>query len=112
MGKIIKQLEDDGLMDDTFIFHYGDHGGVLPGGKSWERFAASHPRARMIQEYPEQRLGRLFEELKVPHVFMKPVFEASPDVFLPTRAGHLNPGAQDLAARTILKKLTEVGLVD
>ena len=35
MGGIIKQLEEDGLMDDTFIFHYGDHGGVLPGGKGY-----------------------------------------------------------------------------
>lgn len=35
MGSIIKQLEEDGLMDDTFIFHYGDHGGVLPGGKGY-----------------------------------------------------------------------------
>jgi len=35
IGKIVKQLEDDGLLDDTFIFHYGDHGGVLPGGKGY-----------------------------------------------------------------------------
>ncbi|WP_221409039.1 sulfatase family protein [Reichenbachiella versicolor] len=35
IGRLIKQLEDDGLMDDTFIFHYGDHGGVLPGGKGY-----------------------------------------------------------------------------
>lgn len=35
VGKTIAQLEADGLMDDTFIFHYGDHGGVLPGGKGY-----------------------------------------------------------------------------
>lgn len=35
MGKLIQQLEEDGLMDDTFIFQYGDHGGVLPGGKGY-----------------------------------------------------------------------------
>ncbi|MDD2600377.1 MAG: sulfatase, partial [Kiritimatiellae bacterium] len=35
MGAIIKQLEEDGVMDDTFIFHYGDHGGVLPGSKGY-----------------------------------------------------------------------------
>lgn len=35
IGQTIKQLEEDGLMDDTFIFHYGDHGGVLPGGKGY-----------------------------------------------------------------------------
>ena len=80
--------------------------------EGWERFAASHPRARMIQDYPEQRFSRLFEDLRVPGVFMKSVSEANLDVFLPTRAGHLNPGAHDLVARTILEKLTEVGLVD
>jgi len=35
IGEVIAQLEEDGLMDDTFIFHYGDHGGVLPGGKGY-----------------------------------------------------------------------------
>ena len=33
IGKFLKKLEEDGLMDDTFIFYYGDHGGVLPRGK-------------------------------------------------------------------------------
>lgn len=35
VGETIAQLEEDGLMDDTFIFQYGDHGGVLPGGKGY-----------------------------------------------------------------------------
>ena len=29
------QLEEDGLLDDTFIFYFGDHGGVLPRGKGY-----------------------------------------------------------------------------
>ena len=37
IGKFIDQLEADGLLDDTFIFHYGDHGGVLPGSKGYAR---------------------------------------------------------------------------
>jgi arylsulfatase A-like enzyme len=37
MGRILRQLEEDNLLDDTFIFHYGDHGGVLPGGKGYAR---------------------------------------------------------------------------
>lgn len=37
MGNIITRLEKDGLLDDTFIFHYGDHGGVLPGSKGYAR---------------------------------------------------------------------------
>lgn len=35
IGKFIDQLEADGLLDDTFIFQYGDHGGVLPGSKGY-----------------------------------------------------------------------------
>ena len=35
IGEFIKQLEADGLLDDTFVFHYGDHGGVLPGSKGY-----------------------------------------------------------------------------
>jgi len=35
IGRLIDQLEADGLLDDTFIFHYGDHGGVLPGSKGY-----------------------------------------------------------------------------
>ncbi len=35
LGNFIQQLEDDGLLDDTFIFYYGDHGGILPRGKGY-----------------------------------------------------------------------------
>ncbi|TLX77046.1 sulfatase [Labilibacter sediminis] len=35
IGKVLNQLKEDNLMDDTFIFYYGDHGGVLPGSKGY-----------------------------------------------------------------------------
>jgi arylsulfatase A-like enzyme len=35
IGKFIARLEADGLMEDTIIFYYGDHGGVLPRGKGY-----------------------------------------------------------------------------
>ncbi|MEO0509922.1 MAG: sulfatase [Verrucomicrobiota bacterium] len=37
IGKFIDELEAQELLDDTFIFHYGDHGGVLPGSKGYAR---------------------------------------------------------------------------
>lgn len=33
LGAILKQLEDDGLLENTIIFFYGDHGGPLPRQK-------------------------------------------------------------------------------
>ena len=35
MGKFIADLEDQGLMEDTVIFYFGDHGGVLPRSKGY-----------------------------------------------------------------------------
>ncbi|QBY04261.1 hypothetical protein E2K93_07600 [Thalassotalea sp. HSM 43] len=35
MGAVIKQLEQDGELENTFIFYFGDHGGVLPGSKGY-----------------------------------------------------------------------------
>lgn len=33
IGVILKQLEEDGLLDSTLVFFYGDHGGPLPRQK-------------------------------------------------------------------------------
>lgn len=35
MGTFIDQLKADGVYDNTIIFYYGDHGGVLPRGKGY-----------------------------------------------------------------------------
>ncbi len=35
MGEFLQQLKEDGLEEDTIIFYYGDHGGVLPRGKGY-----------------------------------------------------------------------------
>ena len=35
IGKVLEQLKADGLLEDTFIFYFGDHGGVLPGSKGY-----------------------------------------------------------------------------
>ncbi len=35
VGKLIGQLKEDGVLEDTFIFYFGDHGGVLPRGKGY-----------------------------------------------------------------------------
>ncbi|MDY7393937.1 sulfatase [Aureibaculum sp. 2210JD6-5] len=35
VGEVIKELEKDSLLENTFIFYFGDHGGVLPGSKGY-----------------------------------------------------------------------------
>jgi uncharacterized sulfatase len=34
-GGLLKQLADDGLMEDTIVFFYSDHGSGMPRGKRW-----------------------------------------------------------------------------
>lgn len=35
IGQFINQLKEDGLMENTIVFYYGDHGGVLPRSKGY-----------------------------------------------------------------------------
>lgn len=35
IGKLVDELKQDGLLETTFIFYFGDHGGVLPRGKGY-----------------------------------------------------------------------------
>jgi N-sulfoglucosamine sulfohydrolase len=35
VGRILQQLEDDGLAEDTVVFFWSDHGRGLPRGKRW-----------------------------------------------------------------------------
>jgi arylsulfatase A-like enzyme len=53
VGEILKQLEEDGLMDETIIFWYADHGGPLPRQK--RLLDDSGMRLPLIVRYPDQR---------------------------------------------------------
>lgn len=35
VGAVVNEIKEAGLMEDTFIFYYSDHGGVLPGSKGY-----------------------------------------------------------------------------
>jgi len=35
VGGVLKQLEDDGLAEDTIVVYFGDHGSGMPRGKRW-----------------------------------------------------------------------------
>ena len=51
IGAFLKKLEIDELLDDTFIFYYGDHGGVMPGSKGYAN--ESGLRVPMVVSVPK-----------------------------------------------------------
>ena len=42
IGAVVDQLAKDGLLEDTFIFYFGDHGGVLPRSKGYAYESGLH----------------------------------------------------------------------
>lgn len=53
VGMLLDQLEEDGLLDNTIIFFYSDHGGPLPRQK--RLLYDSGLRVPMIVKWPDQR---------------------------------------------------------
>ncbi len=35
VGRVLEQLKEDGLANNTIVFYYGDHGSGMPRGKRW-----------------------------------------------------------------------------
>ncbi len=52
VGLYLKQLEEDGLADDTIVFFYSDHGAGMPRSKRW--LYDSSLRVPMIIRFPEK----------------------------------------------------------
>ena len=62
VGVVLKQLEDDGLLENTIIFFYGDHGGPLPREK--RLIYDSGLNTPMIVRFPNQlRAGTKDDQL-------------------------------------------------
>lgn len=52
VGEILKQLEEDGLADETVVFYYSDHGVGLPRAKRW--LYDSGLKVPMIVRWPDR----------------------------------------------------------
>ncbi len=52
IGEFIKQLAADGELENTIIFYYGDHGGVLPRGKGYIYESGLH--VPMVVRFPKK----------------------------------------------------------
>ncbi|WP_236974289.1 sulfatase family protein [Membranihabitans maritimus] len=58
VGEVVDELQKDGLMENTIIFYYGDHGGVLPGSKGYLRETGLHvPMVVFVPEKYREVLG-------------------------------------------------------
>jgi len=42
VGATVAKLEEGGVLEDTFIFYFGDHGGVMPRGKGYAYESGLH----------------------------------------------------------------------
>ena len=42
VGRIVSQLKEDGLLGNTFVFYFGDHGGVMPRSKGYAYESGLH----------------------------------------------------------------------
>jgi hypothetical protein len=78
--------------------------------KSWKAFTAADPSRKMVRDYPEQRLGRLFGRLGVPCVFLNEPFEQNSDRVLPYIGGHFNAEGHRVTAEALYSKMVELGL--
>jgi len=58
-GKLLAQLDDAGLADDTIVFYYGDHGSGMPRSKRWPYNSGLH--VPLVVFIPEK-----FKDLRPP----------------------------------------------
>lgn len=59
IGAVVDQLAEDGVLEDTFIFYFGDHGGVLPRGKGYAYESGLHvPLVVRVPDNFRQLAGR------------------------------------------------------
>lgn len=58
VGEVLDRLEEDGLLDETIVFYFGDHGGVLPGSKGYLYETGLHvPLVVYVPEKYEKLVG-------------------------------------------------------
>ncbi len=61
IGKLVDQLKQEGLLETTFIFYFGDHGGVLPRGKGYAYETGLH--VPLVIRVPEKFRDQMPEKV-------------------------------------------------
>jgi arylsulfatase A-like enzyme len=70
VGAVLKQLEEDGLLDNTIIFFYGDHGGPLPRQK--RLIYDSGLNTPLIIRYPQKQESGMRDEQLISFIDFAP----------------------------------------
>lgn len=61
VGAVIAELEADSLLENTFVFYFADHGGVLPGSKGYLYETGLH--VPLVVHIPQKYRGWIDQEI-------------------------------------------------
>jgi len=93
IGKRLKQLEEDGLLDNTIIFFFSDHGGPLPRGKRLN-YDSGLQTPFMIR-FPD-KLKQKYDDQLISHVDLAPTILSLAGIEIPDyMQGQAFLGSQD-----------------
>ncbi len=82
MGVILKQLEEDGLLDSTLVIFYGDHGGPLPRQK--RLIYDSGIKVPLIIRYPHQNGAGTYDDRLISFIDFAPTTFSIADIKIPS----------------------------
>ncbi len=85
VGKIIQQIEDDGLMDNTIIMWYTDHGGPLPRQK--RLLYDSGIKVPMIIRFPDEQFKSQRDDRMISFIDLAPTLLSLANIKAP---GYMN----------------------
>ncbi len=81
IGVILKQLEEDGLLDSTLVFFFGDHGGPLPRQK--RLIYDSGIKIPLIIRYPGEAGAGTYDDQLISFVDFAPSMFSVTDIRIP-----------------------------
>jgi len=82
IGIIIKQLEEDGLLDSTIVVFYGDHGGPLPRQK--RLIYDSGIKVPLIIRYPNRHGAGTYDDQLISFIDFAPTTFSVANIEIPT----------------------------
>jgi arylsulfatase A-like enzyme len=93
VGKILKELEEDGLLENTIIFFFSDHGSGMPRAK--KTVYDSGLRPPLIIRYPKKKFAGTVDDQMISFIDFAPTVLSLAGVKIPNYlAGRAFAGSQ------------------